>query len=112
MPLGPEAVTDELSRRLSEVEGRLEHLDSQIEEHPPGIPRITQLETEYQRAITDAEVSWLSSVIPDLKSGKLACDEQLAARASDDYHQAESLSPVRPPAQEPRVRRRMPWSRL
>src|ERR1035438_3582476 len=55
MLLDPEAVTDELSRRLAHVQARLEHLDSQIEEHPPEMPRITLIETEYQRAVTDAK---------------------------------------------------------
>lgn len=91
MLLGPEAVADELSRRLAAVRVRLEHLDSQIEEHHPDMPRITLIETEYQRAVTDAEVRWLSSVIDDLKSGRLSWDrDQLAAQAADDYLQADS----------------------
>jgi DNA-binding PadR family transcriptional regulator len=90
--LGPEAVSDELSRRLAQVRTRLEHLDSQIEKHFQELPRITLIEIEYQRTITDAEVRWLSSIIDDLKSGKLSWDhDQLAARAADDYSRAVSL---------------------
>jgi DNA-binding PadR family transcriptional regulator len=92
MLLGPEAVCIELSLRLTQVLARLEHLDSQIEGHPQGLPRITLIESEYQRAVTDAEVRWLSSVIDDLKSGRLSWDhEQLAAQADQDYAQADSL---------------------
>lgn len=93
MLLGPEAVTSELSRRLAAVRARLQHLDSQIEEHHPDMPRITLIETEYQRAVADAEVRWLSSVIDDLKSGKLSWDhDQLAAQAADDYSRADRAS--------------------
>jgi DNA-binding PadR family transcriptional regulator len=91
MLLGPEAVTGELSRRLAQVQARMEQLDSQIEEHPPELPRITLIETEYQRAVTAAEAGWLSSIIDDLKSGRLSWDERLAAQAADDYAQADSL---------------------
>lgn len=93
MLLGPDAVTEELSRRLADVQARLEHLDSQIGQHPPGLPRITMIETEYQRAVAGAEARWLSSVIDDLKSGKLSWTyEQFAAQATDDYLQAGHLA--------------------
>jgi hypothetical protein len=50
------------------------------------------IETEYQRAVTDAEARWLSSVIDDLKSGKLSWTyEQFATQATDDYLQAGNL---------------------
>jgi DNA-binding PadR family transcriptional regulator len=92
MLLGPDAVTAELSRRLTAIRGRLAHLDAQLAEHDPGMPRITALETEYQRAVTGAEARWLSSVIDDLKSGALSWDRgQLAAQAAGDYSQAGSL---------------------
>jgi DNA-binding PadR family transcriptional regulator len=92
MLLGPQAVADELSRRLAAVLGRLGHLDSQIEKHPADMPRITLIEHEYQRAVADAEARWLSSVIDDLKSGRLSWDhDQLTARAADDYFQAGSV---------------------
>jgi DNA-binding PadR family transcriptional regulator len=91
MLLGPEAVTVELAGRLAALQARLERLNSQLAEHHPGLPRITQIETEYQQAVTEAEVRWLSSVIDDLRSGKLSWDQQLAAQAADDYFQADGL---------------------
>jgi DNA-binding PadR family transcriptional regulator len=90
MLLGPEAVRDELSQRLAAVRARLAHLDSQIEQHRQEMPRITSIETEYQRAVTDAEVRWLSSVIDDLTSGALSWDDRIAAQSADDYLQADS----------------------
>jgi DNA-binding PadR family transcriptional regulator len=91
MLLDPETFAGELSRRLATVRVRLEHLDSQIGEHRPDLPRITLIETEYQRAVTDAEVRWLRSVLDDLKSGKLSWShDQLAAQAAVDYSKADS----------------------
>jgi DNA-binding PadR family transcriptional regulator len=89
MLLGPEAVADELSQRLRAIQARLDHLNAQIEGHPPGLPRITVIETEYQRAVTEAELRWVASVIDDLKSGKLSWDgSQFAVPAADDVFRA------------------------
>ena len=40
------------------------------------MPRIAVLESEYQRAVLEAEARWVQSVIADLRSGKLAWSRQ------------------------------------
>jgi len=90
MLLEPEVVAGELSQRLAAVQAQLEHLDAQLEEHRQYLPRIAQIETEYQRALADAEVRWLRCVIDDLESGKLSwTEEQIAPQAAADYSQAD-----------------------
>lgn len=90
MLLEPEVVAGELSQRLAAVQAHLEHFDAQLEEHRRDLPRIAQIETEYQRALADAEVRWLRCVIDDLKSGKLSwTEEQFAPQGAADYSQAD-----------------------
>jgi DNA-binding PadR family transcriptional regulator len=91
MVLDPDQVADDLTRRLAVIQDRLAHLDSQLQDHHQSAPRITQIETEYQRAVIDAEARWLSAVIDDLKSGKLRWDqEQITAQAAETFSQATS----------------------
>jgi DNA-binding PadR family transcriptional regulator len=89
MLLDPGQVTDVLSQRLAAIQARLAQLDSQLQDNRHPLPRIGLIETEYQRAVTDAEARWLRSVIDDLKSGKLSWDyDQLGPQAAEDYSQA------------------------
>jgi DNA-binding PadR family transcriptional regulator len=89
MILAPAELADELARRLAAVQARLAHLDSQLQDHRETLPRIALIETEYQHAVTGTEARWLSSVIDDLKSGKLSWDQnQIAAQAAEDFSAA------------------------
>jgi DNA-binding PadR family transcriptional regulator len=84
MLLHPAELADGLSRRLAAVQARLAQLDSQLQEYRDTVPRIALIETEYQRAVIDAEARWLSSVLDDLQSGKLSWDhDQIAAQAAE-----------------------------
>ena len=49
-----------------------------------GLPRITMLESEYLRAVTAAELTWLEGVVDDLRAGRLVWStEQLLALAGE-----------------------------
>jgi DNA-binding PadR family transcriptional regulator len=87
--LDPGELTDLLAHRLATVQARLSELDAQLEQAGPAAPRIALIESEYSRAVIGAEVDWLSSVIDDLKSGKLSWDhEKLAAQAAEEFSRA------------------------
>jgi DNA-binding PadR family transcriptional regulator len=89
MMLGPDEVTGTLTRRLADVRARLAQLNAELGEYRETVPRIALIETEYQRAVIDAEVRWLTSVIDDLKSGELSWNrEQLAAQAAETFKAA------------------------
>jgi DNA-binding PadR family transcriptional regulator len=89
MLLEPGQVTRILSQRLGAVYDRLAELDSQLQDERHQLLRIGLIETEYQRAVTDAEARWLSSIIDDINSGRLSWDyDQIGAQADHDYSQA------------------------
>lgn len=84
MLLGPEELSGILSERATAVEARLGDLDEELRAVGGILPRITVLETEYQRAMMVAELGWLRQVTLDLRSGALTwSDEQLAALAGE-----------------------------
>ena len=89
MALHPDAVVTVLSERLEQQRARLAELDEQLRTHAGALPRITLIESEYQRDVLQAEVRWLTSIVGDLKSGKLSWDpDKLAAQAYDAISQA------------------------
>ncbi|TDU88362.1 DNA-binding PadR family transcriptional regulator [Kribbella voronezhensis] len=57
---------DHLAKRLTELDAELA---SQYEGAP--LPRVVLLETEYLRAVTHAEVSWIAGILDDLQTGSL-----------------------------------------
>lgn len=66
-------ILDALARRLDTLtETVAAHKASLKAEAKRGLPRIAMLETEYLRAVTAAEVTWLRAVLDDLRSGKLS----------------------------------------
>ncbi len=81
--LEPDAIADVLGRRIDALAALLaEHEASLAQGDEHGLPRITMLETEYLRAMTAAELEWLSSVTRDLESGRLTwSSDQLLAIA-------------------------------
>lgn len=84
MLLGPEELAAVLAKRAGAVEARIQALDGELQSVAGALPRITVLETEYQRAVMVAELEWLHAVIDDLRSGALAwTEEQLAAIAGE-----------------------------
>lgn len=81
--LEPETIAEVLGRRIDALSARLaEHEAALTAEGEHGLPRITLLENEYLRAMTAAELQWLSSVVRDLKDGRLTWSpDQLVAIA-------------------------------
>ncbi|MFC1401114.1 MULTISPECIES: PadR family transcriptional regulator [Streptacidiphilus] len=83
---------------LAALEGRREVLAASVagldraavQEAARGLPRITMLESEYLRAVTAAELSWLDGVVEDLRAGRLVWStEQLLALAGDAEQEPE-----------------------
>lgn len=90
--LDPGELASLLAQRLATVQARLAELDAQLEEARPTAPRIVLIESEYSRAVIGAEVDWLTSVVDDLRSGKLTWDhEKLAVQAAEEFSRATAL---------------------
>ncbi len=73
MMLLPEEAERVLRRRaLTETLAGL--AASLAEEAEHGLPRVTMLESEYLRVVTEAELAWVGSVVDDLERGRLTWD--------------------------------------
>ena len=84
MLLGPEKLAALLAERSAALEVSLAEVDAELGALGGTLPRVTTLETEYQRAVMVAELDWLRPVIEDLRSGALSWTaEQLAALADE-----------------------------
>ena len=95
MLLGPEDALRHLERRRKDLEvelGRLAHGLAAA----AGVPRVALLDTEYQQAVTEAQLRWVGSVVEDLRAGRLTwSEEQLraAAQAADPTRDAPEAGP-------------------
>jgi DNA-binding PadR family transcriptional regulator len=83
--LEPAELADVLDQRAQRLSSALAAFEANAAaEAEQGLPRIATLEAEYQRAVLDAEASWVQSVIADLRSGKLTWSrEELLAFAEN-----------------------------
>ncbi|MHA6763553.1 PadR family transcriptional regulator [Streptacidiphilus sp. PAMC 29251] len=71
--LTPEESLDVLSQRARILQQRLAGIEATIAvETKHKLPRVTMLETDYQRAIAVAQLAWTDAVVDDLRSGKLS----------------------------------------
>ena len=88
----------EPAEMLSALEGRRDLVTASLRgmdaaaaaEAERGLPRITMLESEYLRAVTAAELTWLDGVVEDLRAGRLVWStEQLLALAGETEQEQE-----------------------
>jgi DNA-binding PadR family transcriptional regulator len=71
MLLFPDEAREVLEDRAASLRATLAHLERLLtEESLP--PRVTLLETEYLRAMTLAELSWVRGIVDELRSGALS----------------------------------------
>ncbi len=83
--LTPAELVDALDQRLAVLDSTLAGLEASLTaEAKRGLPRVAMLETEYVRAVTAAEVTWVRSVVDDIRGGRLPWSaEALAAFAEE-----------------------------
>ncbi|GAA2242698.1 PadR family transcriptional regulator [Kitasatospora cystarginea] len=71
--LDPDEIPAVLERRLRATTEKLAGLEVSLADEPAdGLGRVSLLEIEYLRAVTEAEVRWLRAVIEDFHSGRLS----------------------------------------
>ncbi|GAB2566395.1 PadR family transcriptional regulator [Nocardia heshunensis] len=81
MLLGPDDARVELDKRATALRATLAEIESGMEQAQQyGLPRITMLEDEFQRAVTAAELRWLEGVLEDLAAGRLTWSWELLAQ--------------------------------
>jgi DNA-binding PadR family transcriptional regulator len=84
MLLEPAEALAVLERRAAVLRESLAGLVGDLESYSPVLPRVTLLDDEYLRAVTAAELSWVSGVIGELRSGALTwSEEELAGMATE-----------------------------
>jgi DNA-binding PadR family transcriptional regulator len=81
MVLPPKEALAVLERRAALLREHLTRLEHDLEGYSSTLPRVTLLETEYQRAVTAAEWSWVSGVVDDLRTGALTWGEDIVDMA-------------------------------
>jgi DNA-binding PadR family transcriptional regulator len=94
MGLTPEESLAVLGQRANGLRERLSKLDGELTDLKGTLPRVTLLESEYLRALADAELSWVDSVMEDLRSGSLTWGyEDFEAVIASDEATLEAIDP-------------------
>lgn len=97
MMLAPGEVAELFERRataLAEALGALDVADKAA--GAQGLPRVTMLEGEYQRAVAGAELDWLRSVLADLRSRRLDWSWESLAAFAGQPESTPDAAPVEP----------------
>ncbi|MBC2877767.1 MULTISPECIES: PadR family transcriptional regulator [Streptomyces] len=71
MMAAPDEAAAALRRRADTLTRTLKELDAELADQTDAFPRVTALETEYLRAVTEAEERWIRSILNDLRTGHL-----------------------------------------
>ncbi len=91
MLLGPDRMREVLERRAAALTAVLREIDADLGQVPADLPRVTLMDDEYRRAVTAAELAWVTSVIDELKAGTLAWSYEMFS----EYAQAHPDDPAR-----------------
>ncbi len=81
--LTPEDALRQLETRLGALEEEQARLDSQLDSVGPVLPRLFLLETEYLRAMLNAELAWVRCLVDDLRAGRLTWSEEWLRRFTE-----------------------------
>jgi DNA-binding PadR family transcriptional regulator len=73
--ISPRAARSLLATRRDLLVQRLADRDALLAKVGVELPRVTMLETEYQRAVTEAEIHWLDRVLAGLDDGSITWDQ-------------------------------------
>jgi len=74
--LTPEDALRQLEKRENALAQELARLDSLLRDEAVGLPRLFLLESEYLRAVLDAELAWVRAIVADLRAGRLTWSEE------------------------------------
>jgi DNA-binding PadR family transcriptional regulator len=85
MLLGPSGLLSALRERWESLSAAVSELRATLTEHASTVPRIALLETEYQLAVTQAELHWVKQITDELASGSLTWSDQDFAGAEAAY---------------------------
>jgi len=76
-----------LVRRIMHLEMQLAQLDIGLRTSRGQLPRVLVLEGEYARALVQAELDWVRSIVEDIENGRLHWNlEELLQASNEDPH--------------------------
>jgi DNA-binding PadR family transcriptional regulator len=101
--LSPEDVVAQLESRATLLEAEVDALDTKLRDLIPRIGRIILLEAEYTRAMRQAELTWVRSLIDDIRAGKETWSPEVLFEYLSRARQQtqEGTGPTPPEGQEP-----------
>ena len=89
--LPPDQARGDLELRAERLAAERADIDAAFADAPEGLPRLFLLEEECRRAIVQAELDWVRSVVDDLREGRLTWSEawlrDIEAEFLPDQHQ-------------------------
>jgi len=91
--LEPDEARAELGLRADKLQDALADTEQGLTDAPPDLPRLFLLEEEYRRAMLEAEISWLRSVIEDLAEGRLTWSEEWLRELMQKFLPADDQQP-------------------
>jgi DNA-binding PadR family transcriptional regulator len=80
--LSPANVAQQLQERVGLLEGEVAGLTAVLETMVPKIGRLVLVEVEYARAMRQAELAWVKSLLEDLRTGRLTWDPEAVCQAA------------------------------
>ncbi|HXJ83931.1 MAG TPA: PadR family transcriptional regulator [Candidatus Methylomirabilis sp.] len=80
--LAPKDAMRQLETRRTRLQDALAEQKAGLDAAPRGLPRLFLLEEEYLRAITRAELAWVTSVIDDLRAGRVTWSPEWLAEVA------------------------------
>jgi DNA-binding PadR family transcriptional regulator len=81
MLLDPPEALAVLQKRAAAINETVARLKADLKSAGTSLPRVTVLETEFQLAVSKAELSWLTAVVADLANKSLTWADDLAEQA-------------------------------
>jgi DNA-binding PadR family transcriptional regulator len=92
--LNPTEVLGQLGERTKRLEAIIAGLDATLREMTPRLGRLLLLECEYRRAMNHAELSWVRSLIEDLRAGSLEWNSAALLQWAASVAEASSPAPA------------------
>jgi DNA-binding PadR family transcriptional regulator len=86
MLLSPDEVQDALTTRLAQLESTRDALVASLAAAAGmQLPRLFVLDEDYRRAVLDAQIEWLSSLLADLTSGEITWSAEWIAEVAKAF---------------------------
>jgi DNA-binding PadR family transcriptional regulator len=91
--LPPQSVQEQLAERVGLLEAEIAGLKTVLKTMVPKIGRLVLVEVEYARAMRQAELAWVKSLMEDIRTGRLTWDPEAVCRMAATAPPPEQARP-------------------